>query len=176
MGILEQIVEESSVKPIVKIHGLSAYSFKDDRQLAKKELAEEKLAGKQIEFGNREQTPDGMGYTRTQSRHYAVNPDILFANRYRRVMDAEKNVYYEVVIDYRAIQEQGSGKIYSPLISAYIIGQGPRKSYQIIGQKKIKDEEFINEFRRHLGHKDMATILSMIGSYGEESTGDEMKF
>lgn len=176
MGILEQIVDETSVKPIVKIHGLSAYSFKDDRKLAKKELAEEKITGKQIEFGNREQTPDGMGYTHTQSKHYAVNPDILFANRYRRVTDKNKRVYYEVVIDYRAIQEQGSGKIYSPLISAYVIGKDEKGNYQILGQKKVKDEEFINDFRRHLGHKEMAIILTLVGSYGDESTGDSLDF
>lgn len=156
-------------------------------------MVKEKIQGKEVEFGERPMRPDGLGYLETKANAIAV-PTSFFENRYRKVEVKEtivdektkkekevvKDVYYEVVTDYRACKEQASSRVYTTTIPVYQIGakkdsKGNADLF-LIGQRNISDTDFINEFKGKLNKESMVKILKLIGNNPTEQVEDTLEF
>ena len=193
MDILKSILSENEVTPLGSLNGTPLYSFEDAQRINKIGLVKEKIQGKEVEFGERPMRPDGLGYLETKANAIAV-PTSFFENRYRKVEVKEtivdektkkekevvKDVYYEVVTDYRACKEQASGRVYTTTIPVYQIGA---KKYSkgnadlfLIGQRNISDTEFINEFKGKLNKESMVKIFKLIGNNPTEQVEDTLEF
>lgn len=192
MDILKSILSENEVTPLGSLNGTPLYSFEDAQRINKIGLVKEKIQGKEVEFGERPMRPDGLGYLETKSNAIAV-PTSFFENRYRKVEivktvanektkkeETVKDVYYEVVTDYRACKEQASGRVYTTTIHVYQIGakkdsKGNADLF-LIGQRNISDTDFINEFKGKLNKESMVKILKLIGNNQTEQVEDTLEF
>lgn len=192
MDILKSILSENEVTPLGSLNGTPLYSFEDAQRINKIGLVKEKIQGKEVEFGERPMRPDGLGYLETKSNAIAV-PTSFFENRYRKVEivktslnektkeeETVKDVYYEVVTDYRACKEQASGRVYTTTIHVYQIGakkdsKGNADLF-LIGQRNISDADFINEFKGKLNKESMVKILKLIGNNPTEQVEDTLEF
>lgn len=192
MDILKSILSENEVTPLGSLNGTPLYSFEDAQRINKIGLVKEKIQGKDVEFGERPMRPDGLGYLETKSNAIAV-PTSFFENRYRKVEivktslnektkkeETVKDVYYEVVTDYRACKEQASGRVYTTTIHVYQIGakkdsKGNADLF-LIGQRNISDTDFINEFKGKLNKESMVKILKLIGNNPTEQVEDTLEF
>ena len=188
MDILKSILSENEVTPLGSLNGTPLYSFEDAQRINKIGLVKEKIQGKEVEFGE----PDGLGYLETKANAIAV-PTSFFENRYRKVEivktslnektkkeETVKDVYYEVVTDYRACKEQASGRVYTTTIHVYQIGakkdsKGNADLF-LIGQRNISDADFINEFKGKLNKESMAKILKLIGNNPAKQVEDTLEF
>lgn len=192
MDILKSILSENEVTPLGSLNGTPLYSFEDAQRINKIGLVKEKIQGKEVEFGERPMRPDGLGYLETKANAIAV-PTSFFENRYRKVEivktrlnektkkeETVKDVYYEVVTDYRACKEQASGRVYTTTIHVYQIGakkdsKGNADLF-LIGQRNISDTDFINEFKGKLNKESMVKILKLIGNNQTEQVEDTLEF
>ena len=192
MDILKSILSENEVTPLGSLNGTPLYSFEDAQRINKIGLVKEKIQGKEVEFGERPMRPDGLGYLETKSNAIAV-PTSFFENIYRKVEivktslnektkkeETVKDVYYEVVTDYRACKEQASGRVYTTTIHVYQIGakkdsKGNADLF-LIGQRNISDADFINEFKGKLNKESMVKILKLIGNNPTEQVEDTLEF
>lgn len=192
MDILKSILSENEVTPLGSLNGTPLYSFEDAQRINKIGLVKEKIQGKEVEFGERPMRPDGLGYLETKANAIAV-PTSFFENRYRKVEivkthlnektkkeETVKDVYYEVVTDYRACKEQASGRVYTTTIHVYQIGakkdsKGNADLF-LIGQRNISDADFINEFKGKLNKESMVKILKLIGNNSTEQVEDTLEF
>lgn len=192
MDILKSILSENEVTPLGSLNGTPLYSFEDAQRINKIGLVKEKIQGKEVEFGERPMRPDGLGYLETKANAIAV-PTSFFENRYRKVEivktslnektkeeETVKDVYYEVVTDYRACKEQASGRVYTTTIHVYQIGakkdsKGNADLF-LIGQRNISDADFINEFKGKLNKESMVKILKLIGNNPAEQVEDTLEF
>lgn len=192
MDILKSILSENEVTPLGSLNGTPLYSFEDAQRINKIGLVKEKIQGKEVEFGERPMRPDGLGYLETKANAIAV-PTSFFENRYRKVQitktvlnektkkeETVKDVYYEVVTDYRACKEQTSGRVYTTTIHVYQIGakkdsKGNADLF-LIGQRNISDADFINEFKGKLNKESMVKILKLIGNNPTEQVEDTLEF
>lgn len=193
MDILKSILSENEVTPLGSLNGTPLYSFEDAQRINKIGLVKEKIQGKEVEFGERPMRPDGLGYLETKANAIAV-PTSFFENRYRKVEVKEtivdektkkekevvKDLYYEVVTDYRACKEQASGRVYTTTIPVYQIGAKKdskgNADLSLIGQRNISDTEFINEFKGKLNKESMVKILKLIGNNPTEQVEDTLEF
>lgn len=192
IDILKNILSENEVTPLGSLNGTPLYSFEDAQRINKIGLVKEKIQGKEVEFGERPMRPDGLGYLETKANAIAV-PTSFFENRYRKVEivktslnektkkeETVKDVYYEVVTDYRACKEQASGRVYTTTIPVYQIGakkdsKGNADLF-LIGQRNISDTDFINEFKGKLNKESMVKILKLIGNNQTEQVEDTLEF
>ena len=192
MDILKSILSENEVTPLGSLKGTPLYSFEDAQRINKIGLVKEKIQGKKVEFGERSMRPDGLGYLETKANAIAV-PTSFFENRYRKVQitktvlnkktkkeETLKDVYYEVVTDYRACKEQASSRVYTTTIPVYQIGakkdsKGNADLF-LIGQRNISDTDFINEFKGKLNKESMVKILKLIGNNQTEQVEDTLEF
>lgn len=192
MDILKSILSENEVTPLGSLNGTPLYSFEDAQRINKIGLVKEKIQGKEVEFGERPMRPDGLGYLETKANAIAV-PTSFFENRYRKVEivktrlnektkkeETVKDVYYEVVTDYRACKEHASGRVYTTTIHVYQIGakkdsKGNADLF-LIGQRNISDTDFINEFKGKLNKESMVKILKLIGNNPTEQVEDTLEF
>ena len=191
MDILKSILSENEVTPLGSLNGTPLYSFEDAQRINKIGLVKEKIQGKEVEFGERPMRPDGLGYLETKANAIAV-PTSFFENRYRKVEVKEtivdektkeetvKDVYYEVVTDYRACKEQASSRVYTTTIPVYQIGakKGSKGNADLflIGRRNISDTDFINEFKGKLNKESMVKILKLIGNNPTEQAEDTLEF
>lgn len=192
MDILKSILSENEVTPLGSLNGTPLYSFEDAQRINKIGLVKEKIQGKKVEFGERPMRPDGLGYLETKANAIAV-PTSFFENRYRKVEivktvanektkkeETVKDVYYEVVTDYRACKEQASGRVYTTTIPVYQIGakkdsKGNADLF-LIGRRNISDTDFINEFKGKLNKESMVKILKLISNNQTEQVEDTLEF
>lgn len=192
MDILQSILSENEVTPLGSLNGTPIYSFEDAQRINKIGLVKEKIQGKEVEFGERPMRPDGLGYLETKTNAIAV-PTSFFENRYRKVEivktvanektkkgETVKDVYYEVVTDYRACKEQASGRVYTTTIPVYQIGakkdsKGNADLF-LIGRRNISDTDFINEFKGKLNKESMVKIIKLIGNNPTEQVEDTLEF
>ena len=192
MDILKSILSENEVTPLGSLNGTPLYSFEDAQRINKIGLVKEKIQGKEVEFGERPMRPDGLGYLETKANAIAV-PTSFFENRYRKVEivktvanektkkeETVKDVYYEVVTDYRSCKEQASGRVYTTTIHVYQIGakkdsKGNADLF-LIGRRNISDTDFINEFKGKLNKESMVKILKLIGNNQTEQVEDTLEF
>lgn len=192
MDILKSILSENEVTPLGSLNGTPLYSFEDAQRINKIGLVKEKIQGKEVEFGERPMRPDGLGYLETKANAIAV-PTSFFENRYRKVEivktvanektkkeETVKDVYYEVVTDYRACKEQASGRVYTTTIHVYQIGakkdsKGNADLF-LIGQRNISDTDFINDFKGKLDKESMVKIFKLIGNNPTKQVEDKLEF
>lgn len=192
MDILKSILSENEVTPLGSLNGTPLYSFEDAQRINKIGLVKEKIQGKEVEFGERPMRPDGLGYLETKTNAIAV-PTSFFENRYRKVEitktvlnektkkeETLKDVYYEVVTDYRACKEQARGRVYTTTIPVYQIGakkdsKGNADLF-LIGQRNISDTDFINDFKGKLDKESMVKIFKLIGNNPTKQVEDKLEF
>lgn len=173
MNILQQILDETEATPISTVNGMKVYDFHDTVKVTNRELAVEKLQGKEVDFGERETRENGLAFTHTKCNAVAINPENYFINRYRKLKEKTKTIY-EVVTDYRAIKEQNSGRVYTNNIIVHRIALTSDK-LEYIGKKIISDSEFINEFKGKLNVEAMEKIAGVIIANGDSDDGDSLE-
>lgn len=179
---LEKIIknEGSKITPVMTVGGAPVYTFEDAQRLNEIELTERKLTGRKPDLTERQVTPDGMTYTTTGKRNTAINLEVFLNNRYRKVEEGdgkEQSVYYDVVIDNRAINEQESGLIYSNSVTAYRIGQGKKGELELLSVLVVKDDEFINDFKNRLNNQSSMKVHELISKSQDKVTEyDDMVF
>lgn len=159
MGILEEFMSKELPKPIGSANGVPIYTFEDMQEVNNHKLMEEKLTGKDAELGTRPINPDGT-YTSVRKLGSAVNIDRYLANRMRIVKDGTK-VLYHIVDDYRAIQEQKNGRVYTNVLPAYVITANNHK-LNYVETINVSDKEFINEFTKQLSNEDMIEVKKIL--------------
>ncbi len=166
MSILEEILTQTKAVPIAKINGIDVFDFSEGQKMNKLHLAEEKLTGKSDELGEREVSADGMHFSNSKTRVKVINPERYFSNRFRIKKNGQKKVL-EMVIDYRAIEDQSTGRIYTNVINTYLIGK-EGNDIKLLGQDKITDKVFCNEFTSALSVKDAVKIYQIIDEQAEQ--------
>lgn len=152
MAGLKEIIEKTeNIKPMGTINGKPVISIEEQRDMALLEhmTGQEKLDTVQF-------NPDGT-VACTPGGTLAINPDVYFINRCKKVKDT---LY--VVTDYRAIQEQGSGNVYMKSIPAFVIKRDEKGSLALDKVATISDTEFISDFDLILDREAMAQIKPLV--------------
>lgn len=170
MTILEEILQQTKAEPIARINGIDVFDFTEGQKMNKLHLAEEKLTGKSDELGEREVSSDGMHFSNSKTRVKVINPERYFSNRFRVKKNGNKKVL-EMVTDYRAIEEQQSGRIYTNVINSYVIGK-EGNDMKVVGQDKVSDKVFCNEFTSTLSVQDAVKIFQLIDA---QATTDQQE-
>ena len=165
MSRVEELIEKKKVfKPL---YG-NTYEMQDGQTLNELELAvgEEELGVPQL-------NTDGT-FARTPKKYLVVNPDYLYANRYRKV--DEHNI--EVCIDTQAINKQKTGELQftTNALLVYVIGrEDKRKKLELKEVKTVSVKEFEKEFTHKLKNKVMReNILPLLENVGEKITEDDL--
>lgn len=175
---LKSILEEAdTAKVIEEVNGVPLMTAADALKMSNADKVERQAMGKRPEVGNREMAPDGIGYARSRVKRAIVNPETHYDNRYRAVdvvvgaddkgNDKTKTVY-EVVTDYRAVQEQASGQVYTNNIVVYTVEKSG-KGVKVTGVNTINPNEFINEFKGKLDVDSMIAINKAINKMGTKA-------
>lgn len=160
MNILEEILTQTKAEPIAKINGIDVFDFSEGQKMNKLHLAEEKLTGKSDELGEREVSSDGMHFSNSKTRVKVINPERYFSNRFRVKKNGTKKVM-EFITDYRAIEDQPTGRIYTNVINTYLIGK-EGSEMKLLGQDKVSDKVFCNDFTSALSVNDAVKIFQLI--------------
>lgn len=161
MGMKEIIEsEKGKVKPIAERNGVKIVDYADA-----KELSDLEMYAPTPDTGDRTFNPDGS-LARTRTLHLAINPERRFNNRYRlKGKLGERKL--QIVVDYRALQEQASGRVYLKSIPCYEISKG-EDGYKLDRIITVSDTEFISEFTDKLSVELMKQIAPLIEDGGNE--------
>lgn len=161
MGMRELIEnEKGKVKPIAERNGVKIVDYADA-----KELSDLEMYAPTPDTGDRTFNPDGS-LARTRTLHLAINPERRFNNRYRlKGKLGERKL--QIVVDYRALSEQASGRVYLKSIPCYEISKvdGEYKLDRVI---TVSDTEFISEFTDKLSVELMKQIAPLIEEGGDD--------
>lgn len=159
---LKSILAEADTAEIIEeVNGVPLMTAADALKMNNADTVERQAMGKRPEVGNREPAPDGIGYARSRVKRAIINPDTHYDNRYRKA----DNDTYEVVTDYRAVQEQSSGQVYTNNIIAYVVTKSG-KGLKVTGTKTINPDEFTSEFKGKLDVASMLAINKAISKMG----------
>jgi len=174
---MKEIIEQSEeVTAIATVAGMDVMTFQDAQKANRAELA----FGKEEDLGERRTVAGGLSYASSNAKRLAIDPDMYFINRYKRVEETnekgEKTVKYYVVTDYRAIQEQASGAIYTPNVVAYVVERNNSRHLVVTGQELISEREFVNDFGKKLKNEDMARIAKAMGTIAKALESDALAF
>lgn len=165
--ILEVLEKAENVKPIAEKNGRKIVTFEDSVALANAEGFEPTP-----DTGIRKYNPDGsLAGIRTATA--AINPNSFFANRYK-VMGKPGAKKMGVVIDWRAIQEQQTGRVYLKTIPSYIFARDEQNNLFIEKIEKVSDSEFMSDYTNTLDNASMAKIAPLIAEFGTESVTSEL--
>lgn len=168
--IIEQLIQADEITPIAEFNGIKIASFEDCVLLTQQDILRSELEGAE-DIGSREINANGLP-ARSRTKFAAVNPEKMFANRVRYI-EEDDTKKMQVVIDYRAIHEQETGKVYLKRIPAY---QMVRKGKKLSVEKLItvEDSEFISEFTNILNVNAMLEVLPVIDSEGIDTSVGEI--
>lgn len=163
-NIKDYLEKAEQVKPIAERNGRKIVTFEDQRNLATASNINNEDVGGLV------WNPDGS-LARTKGDTAAVNEDLHYINRYKKV----KNKYY-VVTDYRAIQGLRDNRIPYPQITAYLIAEDVHG--KVICEKPVtfSDKEFVADFTHTLDNDSMKVVLEAISSMSVESVVDKLEF
>lgn len=164
-------VKESTM-PVGYIANKPAYTMADYVEIEKTD-AEAELQGSPISNRVRLSEFDSYGNLKRVPRDkYVVMENIEFLNRVR--VNEDKTV--SVVIDWRAINDHRSGRIYTTTLPAYRIGLKDGE-LQVLKAENISDTEFIANFKdEFIG--DNARVIKEIASHYQNTgtnTGLDLK-
>ena len=156
MGMKEVIEsEKGKVKPIAERNGVKIVDYADA-----KELSDLEMYAPTPDTGDRTFNPDGS-LARTRTLHLAINPERRFNNRYRlKGKLGERKM--QIVVDYRALQEQASGRVYLANIPCYEISKGSDGEFKLDRIITVSDSEFISEFTDKLSVELMMKIAPLL--------------
>lgn len=157
------LAEADTAEVIEEVNGVPLMTAADALKMNNADTVERQALGKRPEVGNREPARDGIGYARSRVKRAIVNPETHYDNRYRKVGDS-----YEVVTDYRAVQEQSSGQVYTNNIIAYVVTKSG-KGVKIDSVKTISPDEFINDFKGKLDVASMIAINKAVSTMGTKA-------
>lgn len=162
MSMRDILQAAEKVEPIAQRNGVKVVSFDDSTVMAQADLTNG------VDLGNRIVNPDGT-IARSRAPYAAVNLENFYANRYRKI-----GKVLRVVVDYRAIKEQASGRVYLKQIPCYEIARD-EKSGELELKKvcTISDTEFIGDYTHKLNREAMAQILPLITG-GIDVTADDI--
>lgn len=168
--LYDSLREAIEVEPIMLVNGEPVYTFESANKLAMAEGVNAKLGFKEESLAIREMNPSQETYKRTNKKYPAIDPKALFGNRYKKESNkagGKPTDIYTIVTDYRALQEQSTGRIYCENVLAHQIkvtkdDNGKAKA-ELIKTIQVSSDTFINEFTRELSEKDMRVILPLIG-------------
>lgn len=152
MGLKELIEKTEKVKPVTEINGIPVVTFEEQRDLAQVD----KLMN--VNMGILNFNADGS-VAETPTKYVSVNLDSYFINRFKRV---ENSLY--IVTDYRAIKEQGSGRVYLKQIPAYVVSRNKKGDLFLEKTVTVSDNEFISDFTHILNHEAMKTVMPLLVS------------
>lgn len=163
MSELKDLMERAEqVRPVAEINGIKVVSFEQQRDLALLDYRE----GRENDLGTIQMNPDGT-VARTPVKFAAVNLDLFYINRAKRVKD---KLY--VVTDSRAIREQSTGSVYLKQIPTFVIKRGENKELVLEKVVTVTDAEFVSEFTYILNQSAMAQILPLLTTGIGITTGD----
>lgn len=172
----EIIAQSEEVTPFATANGRDILSFQDAQKANRAELA----FGKEEDLGERTATEGGLSYASSHAKRLAIDPDVFFINRYKRVEEADekgkKTTKYFVVTDYRAIKEQNTGNIYTPNVTAYVIERNASRHLVMTGQEQIREHDFVNNYTGRLSNEAMMRITKAVTANSKVQTVDELAF
>lgn len=182
MGKLQDVLNEREPKSLGKINGKDVYTFADEVLAGDKRNLDILLGGK-MEFGERETREGGLSFTHSNIKSVAINPTRYYMNRYRTVTKDGAKVYQIVATmfgndDYRVINEQSTGHVFTDSVVTRLFGQGDKKgTLKYIGTETVSADVFTKEFTHELNQEAMQKVYSCIATVDvTETTKDDLKF
>lgn len=151
METLEQVLHQANTAEVIgEINGTKLVGFSDYKAMAERDLR----TG--YDKGQRTTNPDGS-FARTRTKYAAINPDNLYANRFR-VKNSKLYVATSYPSDtetYRAIKNQNTGRISTAHVPVFIFARN--KDGELVFERKatVSAEEFIGTFTTALSIQDM---------------------
>ena len=163
MSELKELLEKTeNITPMGTVNGKKIVSIEEQRDLALLEFRTGSAKLGTIRFNS-----DGS-VAGVDSEYVAVNPDVFYINRYKKVKDA---LY--VVTDYRAIKDQDTGRVYAKMIPAAVIKRDDKGNLVLDKMVTISDAEFVADFTHILNREAMAQIKPLIDT-GVGVTSDDL--
>ena len=162
--MMQAIQDAEKVKPFAELNGKPVVDFEGYNDLVSRDHYMNSVPGI-IPVDDR-----GLP-TKSLTQYVAMNPDVMFMNRFRVVKDKGRQVL-QVVIDRRAIDEQSRGTIYKAQIPAVCL---VREEEDLKYDKTVlvSDKEFLAEFTHHLDNATMASIAHLLVG-GEDPTAEAL--
>lgn len=163
--MLQAIQDAERVKPFAELNGKQVVTFEDYNDLTARDYYNKAVPGI-VPVDDR-----GLP-TKSVTNYVAMNPDVMFMNRYRVVKDKGRQVM-QVVIDRRAIDEQDKGTVYKAQIPAVCLARGEDGELHYDKTVLVSDREFLSEFTHHLTNEAMGVIAPLLVG-GEGPTADSI--
>ena len=160
MGMREIIEsEKGKVKPIAERNGVKIVDYADAKTLSDLEQY-----APTPDTGDRTFNPDGS-LARTRTLHLAINPERRFNNRYRlKGKIGERKM--QIVVDYRALQTQASGRVYQEQVPCYEISKDADGNFKLDRIITVSGSEFVSEFTDKLSVELMKQIAPLLEGGG----------
>lgn len=168
---MAQLLEEvENAKPVIEVNGRPIYRENDAVALTEYEVDQQLTGREEIDISHRIVNSDGS-YARGNYKN-VIMPNGLFENRYRK-----DGKFINVVTDFRAIQDQASGKIYTDNIVVHVIGRGAGGRPVYKHSDVIDSKTFIKDYKRKLSDEAMQTLFSIIQDRPVVANeGDDLSF
>lgn len=162
--MMQAIQDAEKVKPFADLNGKPVVDFEGYNDLVSRDHYMKSVPGI-VPVDDR-----GLP-TRSLTNYVAMNPDVMFMNRFRVVKDKGRQVL-QVVIDRRAIDEQSRGIVYKSQLPAICL---VREEEDLRYDKTVlvSDREFLTEFTHHLTNETMASIAPLLVG-GEDPTAEAL--
>lgn len=164
MGVKEILDSAESAQPIAEMNGIKIASFDDAVALATAEQINS------VELGAVDFNADGT-VASTPTKYAAVNVEMFFDNRYRKVEDE-----FHVVTgykDYLTIKGQTSGRIPTKQVIADVITADKDGKPVYKGTVTVSDNEFVADFTNKFNKEDMKKILPVLLHVAEREPAAE---
>lgn len=173
MSKMEQILKQAEeVKPISTVDGTPVVSYEDGAILSSKQMINEKL-GEEVDLGDVEVNPDGT-IARSRAAVIVLNENKRLMNRYRTIGKKGGGKLLQVVTDYRAVKEHGTGKVYVARVPAYEFEREESGKLVMTRQLTVEASDFISKFDEELNNEAMYEVLKAISDNEENATRSEM--
>lgn len=162
--LMQAIQDAEKVKPFAELNGKPVVTFEGYNDLVSRDHYMKSVPGI-VPVDDR-----GLP-TASLTPYVAMNPEVMFMNRYRVVKDKGRQVL-QVVTDRRAIDEQSRGQVYKSHLPAVCL---VREEDDLKYEKTIliSDKEFLAEFTHHLDYEAMSIIAPLLVS-GADPTADSL--
>lgn len=147
---LDQILNRTEdIKEVGINNGVKTVTFEEQRDLAARSKMENMVIDDLPEFN-----PDGTLKRTPGTRYAAVNLDHYYINRFKKVKEA-----YWIITDYRAIQEQSTGVVYTNSIPCYVVVADENGEPKLDKMVSVSDKDFVADFTHILDRESMAYLM-----------------
>ena len=144
--LLQAIQDAERVKPFAELNGKQVVTFEDYNDLTARDYYNKAVPGI-VPVDDR-----GLP-TKSLTNYVAMNPDVMFMNRYRVVKD--------------------KGTVYKAQIPAVCLVRGEDGELQYDKTVLVSDREFLSEFTHHLTNEAMGVIAPLLVG-GEDPPADSI--